>query len=132
VDGGLNLKKIENDKMFKLIVAGGRDFNDYDLLKSKLDKLLQNKTDVEIVCGKARGADSLGERYGKEMGYPIKEFPANWNKYGKSAGYIRNKEMAEYADGCVCFWDGKSKGTGHMIDLAKEKNLDLRVVNYIF
>lgn len=116
--------------MFKLIIAGGRDFNDYDLLKSKLDRLLQNKTDVEIVSGKARGADSLGERYAREMGYPIKEFPANWNKYGKSAGYIRNKEMAEYADGCVCFWDGDSKGTKHMIDLAEEKNISLRVIYY--
>jgi len=118
--------------MFKLIVAGGRDFNDYDLLESKLDKLLTNKTDVEIVCGKARGADSLGELYARNKGYGVAEFPADWNKYGKSAGYIRNKEMAEYADACVCFWDGISKGTGHMIDLAKEKNIDLRVISYIF
>lgn len=107
--------------MFKLIVAGGRDFNDYDLLKSKLDKLLSNKTHVEIVSGKARGADSLGEKYAKEKGYKIKEFPADWGKYGRAAGYIRNKEMAEYADGCLCFWDGKSKGTKHMIDLVEEK-----------
>ena len=115
----------------KLIIAGGREFNDYELLKEKLDNLLINNTDdVEIVSGKARGADSLGEKYAKEKGYPVKEFPAKWNEYGKRAGYLRNEEMALYATHCVCFWDGKSKGTKHMIDLAKKSNLNLRVVSY--
>jgi len=115
----------------RLIVAGGREFNDYELLKEKLDNLLINNTDdVEIVSGKARGADSLGEKYAKEKGYPVKEFPAKWNEYGKRAGYLRNEEMALYATHCVCFWDGKSKGTKHMIDLAKKSNLNLRVVSY--
>jgi len=115
----------------KLIIAGGREFNDYELLKEKLDNLLINNTDdVEIVSGKARGADSLGEKYAKEKGYPVKEFPAKWNEYGKRAGYLRNEEMALYATHCVCFWDGESKGTKHMIDLAKKSNLNLRVVSY--
>lgn len=115
----------------RLIIAGGREFNDYELLKEKLDNLLINNTnDVEIVSGKARGADSLGEKYAKEKGYLIKEFPAKWNEYGKRAGYLRNEEMALYATHCVCFWDGKSKGTKHMIDLAKKSNLNLRVVSY--
>lgn len=115
----------------RLIVAGGREFNDYELLKEKLDNLLINNTDdVEIVSGKARGADSLGEKYAKEKGYTVKEFPAKWNEYGKRAGYLRNEEMALYATHCVCFWDGKSKGTKHMIDLAKKSNLNLRVVSY--
>jgi hypothetical protein len=117
--------------MFKVIIAGGREFKDYELLKSKLDKILQNKTDIQIVSGKARGADSLGETYAKERGYDIEEFPADWKKYGKPAGYIRNKQMAEYADACVCFWDGVSSGTGHMIGLAKEHKLLLRVVRYL-
>jgi len=115
----------------RLIVAGGREFNDYELLKEKLDNLLINNTDdVEIVSGKARGADSLGEKYAKEKGYTVKEFPAKWNEYGKRAGYLRNEEMALYATHCVCFWDGESKGTKHMIDLAKKSNLNLRVVSY--
>ena len=117
--------------MFKVIIAGGRDFKDYDLLKTKLNKILSNiNTQIVIVSGKARGADSLGERYANEMGYEVAEFPANWDKYGKRAGYIRNEEMAKYADACVCFWDGKSKGTKHMIDLANKHNLKLRVISY--
>lgn len=114
----------------KLIIAGGRDYNDYTRLRALLDRLLANINEVEVVSGGARGADALGERYAKEKGYPLKVFPAKWDQYGKSAGYRRNAEMAEYAEACVCFWDGKSRGTMHMINLAKEKGLDLRVVRY--
>lgn len=113
-----------------MIVAGGRSFDNYALLKYKLDKILINKDDIEIVSGKARGADSLGEKYAKEKSYSIKEFPANWDKFGKRAGYIRNEEMANYADACVVFWDGESKGTKHMIDLAEKHNLKLRIIKY--
>lgn len=117
--------------MFKVIVAGGRDFNDYELLKSKLDYVLQKKLpNVTIVSGTARGADRLGEKYATERGLEVVKFPAEWDKYGKSAGYRRNAEMADYADGCVCFWDGKSRGTKHMIDLAKKKGIQCIVINY--
>lgn len=115
---------------FKVIVAGGRDFNDYNLLKNKLDYLLSNKKDIEIVCGEAKGADSLGKRYAIENNHNIKSFPADWNTYNKSAGYIRNKQMAEYSDALIAFWDGKSKGTNHMINLAKEKGLKVKIVIY--
>jgi len=115
----------------KLIIAGGRNFNDYDLLKEKVDYYLKNTNEsVEIVSGKAKGADTLGERYAKENGYGLSLFPADWNRYGKGAGYIRNKEMAEYATHCICFWDGESRGTKMMIDLAKERDLKVRVINY--
>ena len=114
----------------KIIVAGGREFNNYKLLKEKLDYFLKNKTDIEIVSGKQRGADTLGENYAKEKGYKIQPFPPDWNTYGLSAGYKRNKQMAEYADSCVCFWDGKSPGTKSMIGLAKKYNLNLRIVKY--
>lgn len=112
----------------KVIIAGGRWFDDYDLLYRTCEKILVNQTEVEIVSGTARGADTLGERYAKEKDYPIKRFPANWNKYGKSAGYKRNGEMAEYADALIAFWDGESKGTKHMIDLAKSNGLKIKVV----
>jgi hypothetical protein len=114
----------------KVIIAGGRSFSDYNLLREVCDHMLQNQVEVEIVSGKARGADSLGEKYAKEKNYTIKEFPADWEKYKKSAGYIRNKEMAEYADAAIVFWDGKSKGSKHMIELSQEYNLKLKVVNY--
>jgi hypothetical protein len=118
--------------MFRLIVAGGRDFVDYELLKSKLDYALRNRLNegITIVSGVARGADKLGERYAKERGYAIDSHPADWDKFGKSAGYIRNKEMAQNADGLMAFWDGKSRGTHHMINIAKEHGLKVIVVNY--
>ena len=64
------------------------------------------------------------------MGYSVKEFPAQWNEFGKRAGYIRNEEMAKYADACVAFWDGESKGTKHMIDLANKHKIEVRVIKY--
>jgi hypothetical protein len=112
----------------KVIIAGGRTFDDYDLLCQKCDKALSTLKTVEIVSGTANGADKLGERYANERGYTIKQFPANWDKYGKSAGYKRNEEMAKYADALIAFWDGKSRGTKHMIDLAKQYDLKVKVV----
>jgi len=116
--------------MAKVIVAGTRTFNDYDFLKVTLDNLLAGLQNIEIVSGGARGADSLGELYAMEKGYKITRFPADWNRYGKSAGYIRNEEMAKYADKCVVFWDGESRGSLHMINLAQKYNLDLYVIRY--
>lgn len=114
----------------KIIIAGSRSFNNYEFLKKQLDCLFKNIKSLEIVSGCARGSDALGERYAKERGYILHRFPADWDRYGKSAGYIRNKEMACFADRLVAFWDGKSKGTRHMIDLAKKRNLIIKVVEY--
>lgn len=116
--------------MFKVIIAGGRTFTDYELLKTEADRLLELQTDVEIVSGTARGADQLGERYANERNYPVARFQPDWNLHGKSAGYKRNAEMADYADGLIAFWDGESKGTKHMIDLAHQKNIHVRVIHY--
>lgn len=113
----------------RIIIAGGRTFTDYDLLKSKLDLILSGLKDIEIVSGTCRGADILGERYAKERAYGIKYFPADWTK-GKGAGFTRNNQMARYATHLVAFWDGQSRGTKHMIDLARFKNLQVRVVRY--
>ena len=119
--------------IFRIIIAGGRDFNDYNLLKEKIDNIISDKRkthQIYIVSGKARGADSLGEKYANENGLNIMEFPADWDKHGKSAGYKRNLEMAENADALIAFWDGESRGTKHMIDIAKEKNLLTRIIRY--
>ena len=110
----------------KVIIAGSRDFNDYETLKKVCDFMLSRQDEVEIVSGTARGADQLGERYAREMGYPIKQFPADWSK-GKSAGYLRNEDMAKYGDALIAFWDGSSKGTEHMINLAKKRGLKVKV-----
>lgn len=122
----------------KVIIAGGREFKDYNLLKTKVDYYLSNAVKkgykIIIVSGTARGADKLGEKYAKERGYEIAYFPANW-KLGKRAGYLRNEEMAKYASedkqgALIAFWDNESRGTKHMIDLAEKYNLHTRVVNY--
>lgn len=114
----------------KVIIAGGRDFNNYELLKEKCNKILINKSDIEIVSGGADGADRLGESYAKDMGYPIKYFPADWKKYGNAAGPIRNKQMAEYADSLIVFWDWQSKGTKNMIKNAQDIGLQVRIIRY--
>lgn len=118
--------------MFLVIVAGGRDFNNYEYLKRKLDTVLRryDADDVAIVSGNAKGADALGERYSKERKMRCDLFPASWDVHGKSAGYKRNEDMAEYADALVAFWDGKSKGTRHMIQLAHKHGLQVRTFMY--
>ena len=116
----------------KVIIAGSRNFNDYKKLCKICDHLLQNQANVEIVSGAARGADQLGEKYTKERGYKLTKFPANWNKYGKSAGPKRNEEMANYADVLIAFWDGKSRGTKNMIELANKRKLNVLICYYQF
>lgn len=114
----------------KVIIAGGRDFNDYDLLCRKTDKILSRQAEIEIVSGAARGADKLGERYAQERGYGIIRYIPDWNFFGKSAGYIRNVEMADNADGLILFWNGKSKGSQHMLKIGKDKGLKIRIIRY--
>ena len=120
--------------MFRLVIAGSRDFNDYDLLKQKCDyylsKKIKDNEDIIIVSGTAKGADLLGERYAKEKGFKIEIYPAKWDLYGKSAGYRRNAEMVAVADAVIVFWDGKSKGTKHTIDLADKKGIRLVIVRF--
>lgn len=77
-------------------------------------------SDIEIVSGTANGADKLGEKYAEEHGYTVKQFPADWDKHGKSAGYKRNTEMGDYCDMAVVFYDGQSKGSQHMIDIMRK------------
>jgi hypothetical protein len=114
----------------KVIVAGSRSFSDYQLLKTTLDEIRTKHDVVEIVSGGAHGADSLGEHYAREHGIVIKPFPADWNRYGKAAGYRRNEQMAVYADGLVAFWDNQSRGTKHMIDLARREKLHIKIVTF--
>jgi len=119
--------------MKKIIVAGGRDFYNYELVKESLKAWVTNNAaqhTIIIISGAARGADRLGEQAGKELGYFIKQFPAQWEKYGRSAGYKRNDEMAKHADVLLAFWDGESRGTKHMIDTANRKGLEVNIVNY--
>jgi len=81
-----------------------------------------------ILSGQAQGVDLLGEKWATEHGIPLEYYPADWNKYGKQAGYIRNKEMVEHAEALIAVWDGESKGTKMTIDLARKKNLETFIV----
>lgn len=108
----------------KCIICGSRTIDDYELLKQAI---AESKFQVtEIVSGCASGADLLGEKWAVENGLKIHKFPADWQKYGKYAGFLRNKEMIKFISesGCViALWDGKSKGTAHTIKLAKEAGI---------
>lgn len=124
-------KEIENP--YYVIIAGSRNFNDYELLKEKALIILSKKLplfNVVIVSGEANGADKLGERFAEEHNLGLIKMPADWDKYGKSAGYKRNQEMAEIANACIVFWDGESFGSKHMIDIAKEKGIPVKVINF--
>lgn len=113
---------------YKWIVAGSRTFQNYPLLCAELDKI---KNEIgEIVCGEARGADTLGLTYAYDNDIKIKGFPADWERYGKSAGFIRNDEMAAYADKAIIFWDGKSVGSKDMIDKMEKLGKEVRVIYY--
>ena len=101
----------------RVIIAGSRGIDDYEFICHKLNDCERPWPITEVVSGTARGVDRLGERWAGSKDIPIKRFPADWDTYGKSAGYRRNADMAKYADVLIAFWDGTSKGTKHMIDL---------------
>lgn len=120
-------------QQYKIIIAGGRDFNDYTLLtkvcNEAIPRMAGDNTPV-IISGGAAGADSLGEQYAQENGIAIERHPADWKKHGKAAGPIRNAEMAACADFLIAFWDGKSRGTQNMMMNAVKKDIPCIVVTY--
>lgn len=125
----------DGDHKYKLriIIAGGREFNNYELAVNSLyniTKHIFHNKDITIISGNARGADYIGEQIAKNHNTNLEEYPAEWDKYGKSAGYKRNKLMASKADTLLAFWDGKSKGTKHMIDIAYHHGLTVHIINY--
>lgn len=126
-------------KEIRIIVAGSRDFDDYSLLKLTLKEYINgldiaDLSQVVIISGAARGADTLGEYFAYDYQIAVRRFPAKWDEFGKRAGWVRNAEMAKYAaekHGVLfAFWDGKSRGTKNMIDLANRYGLEVHVVNY--
>lgn len=116
---------------YLVIIAGRRSFSNYELLRKHCLFLLQEKMRthrVIIVSGHAHGADTLGERFAKEQGLTVELHPAKWKALGKAAGIIRNAEMARASDALIAFWDGKSRGTAHMINFARRRGLEVSVV----
>ena len=114
----------------RVVIAGCRYYDNYKEAKKYIDFCISNirkENKIIIVSGCANGADIIGERYAEENGFTVEKYPADWKKYGKSAGPIRNEEMAEICDYVICFWDGKSKGTKSMIEYAKKYNKPIRI-----
>jgi hypothetical protein len=112
----------------RVAIVGSRDFTDFEYMeKWVLHTLIyeigvDDFRNVKIISGGARGADTLAEKFANKHNISTTIFPADWNKYGKKAGYLRNITLVENSDFVIAFWDGESKGTKMTIDLAK-KNL---------
>ncbi len=122
--------------MIRILVVGSRSLTNIEYLSVFLDKFISDRgyknEDVEIISGGASGTDALAKRYAENNGLKYTEFPAEWDKYGRKAGYIRNRKMHEYIAQvpcrvCIAFWDGESKGTQHSFSLAKEFDNELVV-----
>ena len=111
----------------KLAIIGSRTFDDYDLLCNHLEPYVDKIT--LMVSGGAKGADSLGEQWAQSKNIQTLIFPAEWDKYGRRAGYVRNEDIIKNCDICVAFWDGESKGTAHSIKLCKKYNKQIIIVN---
>lgn len=119
---------------YRMIVAGGRDYSNQNIVNYYIDRVKDvcdsRGLNLVIVCGMATGADTLGRNYAISNGLEVLEFPADWNKYGKSAGYVRNKEMGDVADSAIVFWDGRSKGSKLMIDIMHELKKPVVAISY--
>jgi len=107
----------------KVIIAGSRGVTELKQVEESMDlSAIDFSYITEVVSGAARGADRLGEEWAFDRNILTQVFYPDWEKYGKGAGYIRNRQMAKYADRLVAVWDGQSKGTKHMIDLMRAAN----------
>lgn len=132
---------------YRIMIAGSRDFTDYEFLKSTLVKAIIKREDdikrfdsIVIVSGKAKGADYLGERFAREFGFEVEEYKAEWdnlelqpcrikyNRYGKPynclAGFNRNLTMVSVSDLVIMFSVNNSPGTAHDLKLCIENNKD--------
>ena len=109
----------------RIVVAGCRNYDNYEEARLYIDQCISNiseQNEIIILSGGSRGADTIGERYALENGFEIERYPAEWKSYGKKAGPIRNRKMAEACDLVICFWDGQSRGTKSMISCAEKLN----------
>ena len=115
-------------KKMKVIIAGSRHMaHDMSLLSCAIARAGWEIT--EVVCGLAKGADTWGKYWAQYYNIPVKEFPADWEKYGKAAGVLRNKQMADYADTAIVFiWDN-SRGSKNMIDTMQKLGKPVYIVN---
>lgn len=118
-------------KPYKLIIAGGRDYDDYDRAHAEVKHIADTLNQpLTIISGAAQGADTIGLQIAKAEGYETLKYPADWKAHGKAAGPIRNAEMARIADALLAFWDGESKGTANMIATMEDLGKPILVKRY--
>lgn len=132
--------KLNDQKELRLIIAGGRDFSDFDLLCEVADSSLERAISLGykpiIISGTAKGADMMGEKYARMRQYDVVRFPAPWNEFkakfghNKVAGFVRNSWMSQYANSLLAFHDGESRGTQAMIDIATDFGLKTKIQSY--
>lgn len=111
-----------------IAIIGSRTFTDYALLKAEVDKVAADNPISLIVSGGAIGADTLGARYAVEHCIDKLVFKPDWNRFGKGAGFIRNKDIVDNAEVVIAFWNGVSKGTKHSIDYATKQGKKVIVI----
>lgn len=114
-------------KKIRLAVVGSRSIGNYDLVKEKINSIIESlcaedDCNIHILSGGALGVDSLAIKYAKEKGLHYEEIFPNWGLHGKGAGFVRNAKIAEECDYLLCIWDGKSKGAKHTYDLVKKSD----------
>lgn len=110
----------------RVIIAGSRSISNFAIVCEAVRR--SGFPIGRVLSGMARGVDSLAVRYAAENDLPLDPFPAQWSKWGRSAGYKRNVEMARHADALIAVWDGNSPGTQHMLDVAKAHGLRVFVM----
>lgn len=107
-------------ELSKLAVVGSRTITNYNVVSKFIGPLVKEHWIGTIISGGAKGVDTIAREYAKINNLEYIEYPANWNLYGKKAGYKRNQLIVDNSDYVVAFWDGQSKGTMHTVDLAKK------------
>lgn len=108
-------------------IVGSRDWKYIDLVRAAVKSL--DKDDV-VISGGARGVDTIAENFAKKRGLEVLIFEADWDRHGKAAGYIRNKEIVKAADRIIAFQLDESKGTQHTIDLARKAGKPVKLTSY--
>ncbi|MBS1589536.1 MAG: DUF2493 domain-containing protein [Bacteroidetes bacterium] len=114
----------------KLAIAGSRSFNDFELLENKVDELRKEYAISSLISGGAKGADLLAEQYAAKHHLGIERILPDWKMHSRGAGHRRNEIIVQKCDMLIAFWDGKSKGTKHIIEYAKKQNKQAYIFNY--
>jgi len=114
----------------RLAVVGSRDFDDFELFVKIMDRLRLVKVIDVIISGGAKGVDSMARHYSEVNGIDFEEYLSDWDKHGRSAGFIRNQTIWDNSTSGIAIWDGISKGTAHSFEISKKQNKPLIIFNY--